>query len=91
VSITDFISADKMTYNFGLIEYPGFDDFWEDPYLVNYITTDTNQEIKIHNYESMSYDNDFGVAKEEEYVQNMIRAPRIPQELKEAMDRMMII
>jgi len=45
-SITDFISADKMTYNFGLIEYPGFDDFWEDPYLVNYITTDTNQEIK---------------------------------------------
>lgn len=52
---------------------------------------DTNQEIKIHNYESMSYDNDFGVKKEEEYVQNMIRAPRIPQELKEAMDRMMII
>lgn len=49
--ITDFISADKMTYNFGLIEYPGFDDFWEDPYLVNYIagenTTNTSDdEIK---------------------------------------------
>lgn len=49
--ITDFISADKMTYNFGLIEYPGFDDFWEDPYIVNYIaggnTTNTNDdEIK---------------------------------------------
>jgi hypothetical protein len=58
---------------------------------ISHTRFDTNQEIKIHNYESMSYDNDFGVAKEEEYVQNMIRAPRIPQELKEAMDRMMII
>ena len=58
---------------------------------ISHTRFDTNQEIKIHNYESMSYDNDFGVTKEEEYVQNMIRAPRIPQELKEAMDRMMII
>jgi hypothetical protein len=40
----------------------------------------------------MSYDNDFGVSgKEEEYVQNMIRAPRMPDDLREAMDRMMII
>ena len=58
---------------------------------ISHTRFNTNQEIKIHNYESMSYDNDFGVTKEEEYVQNMIRAPRIPQELKEAMDRMMII
>jgi hypothetical protein len=26
-----------------------------------------------------------------EYAQNMIRAPRMPQELKESMDRMLII
>jgi hypothetical protein len=51
-----------------------------------------DQEVNIHTYESMSYDNDFGVEKkEEEYVQNMIRAPRMPDNLREAMDRMQII
>jgi hypothetical protein len=50
----------------------------------------SDQEIKIHTYDSMSYDNDF--AKDEDTtVLNMIRAPRMPNDLKEAMDRMMII
>jgi hypothetical protein len=49
-------------------------------------------EVNVHTYESMSYDNDFNVGgKEEEYGENMIRAPRMPDSLKEAMDRMMII
>jgi hypothetical protein len=51
-----------------------------------------NTEVNVHTYESMSYDNDFNVdGKEEEYVQNMIRAPRMPDTLKEAIDGMMII
>ena len=45
----------------------------------------------MHTYESMSYDNDFGVKKEEEFVQNMIRPPRMPEDLREAMDRMQIL
>ena len=54
---------------------------------------DTNQEIKIHTYESMSFDNDFNVKAdgEVEYVQNMIRAPRIPDDLRESMERMTIL
>jgi hypothetical protein len=47
-----------------------------------------DKEIKIHTYESMSYDND---SDDEETVLNMIRAPKMPSELKDAMDRMMII
>jgi hypothetical protein len=51
-----------------------------------------NTEVNVHTYESMSYDNDFNVdGKEEEYVQNMIRAPRMPDTLREAIDGMMII
>jgi hypothetical protein len=51
-----------------------------------------NDEIKIHTYESMSYDNDFNTESDGETSSyNMIRAPRMPQELKDAMDRMMII
>jgi len=51
-----------------------------------------DQEVNIHTYESMSYDNDFGVTnKEEEFVQNMVRAPKMPQDLREAMDRMQIL
>ncbi len=46
-------------------------------------------EIKIHTYESMSYDNDFETDKEETF--NLIKAPKMPPDLKEAMDRMMII
>jgi hypothetical protein len=53
---------------------------------------DTNEEVNIHTYESMSYDNDFGTEADggtSSY--NMIRAPRMPENLKDAMDRMQII
>ena len=49
-----------------------------------------DQEIKIHTYESMSFDDDFK-KDDDTIVTNMIRAPRMPDQLKEAMDRMMII
>jgi len=53
---------------------------------------DTNQEINIHTYESMSYDNDFGTeADGETSSYNLIRAPRMPENLRDAMDRMQII
>ena len=52
---------------------------------------DRNDEIKIHTYESMSFDNNNDVDGEVEHVQNMIRAPRMPEHLREAMDRMEII
>ena len=54
---------------------------------------DVSGEIKIHTYESMSFDNDFNVASdgEVEYVQNMIRAPRMPDDLRESMERMTIL
>ena len=53
---------------------------------------DTNEEVNIHTYESMSYDNDFGKeADGETNSYNMIRAPRMPENLKDAMDRMQII
>jgi len=53
---------------------------------------DSNQEVNIHTYESMSYDNDFGTAADGETSSyNLIRAPRMPENLKDAMDRMQII
>jgi hypothetical protein len=53
---------------------------------------DTNEEINIHTYESMSYDNDFGTESDGETSSyNMIRAPRMPEGLRDAMDRMTII
>jgi hypothetical protein len=53
---------------------------------------DTDQEINIHTYESMSYDNDFGTeADGETSSYNLIRAPRMPENLRDAMDRMQII
>ena len=53
---------------------------------------DTNQEIDIHTYESMSYDNDFGTENDGETSSyNLIRAPRMPGNLRDAMDRMQII
>ena len=53
---------------------------------------DSNTEVNIHTYESMSYDNDFGTeADGETNSYNMIRAPRMPENLKDAMDRMQII
>ena len=53
---------------------------------------DNNQEINVHTYESMSYDNDFGAKDDPDTTSyNMIRAPHMPQDLREAMDRMQII
>jgi hypothetical protein len=51
---------------------------------------ENDREIKIHTYESMSYDNDSNI-NDEETVLNMIRAPKMPSDLKDAMERMMII
>jgi hypothetical protein len=39
----------------------------------------------------MSYDNDFAKDQKDTTVVNMIRAPHMPDQLREAMDRMMII
>jgi hypothetical protein len=51
-----------------------------------------DEEIKIHDYESMSYDNDFGVSDGEvENVYNMIRAPRMPESLARSIENMEII
>jgi hypothetical protein len=52
-----------------------------------------DEEIKIHDYESMSYDNDFANSSdgEVEYVQNMIRAPRMPESLARSIENMEII
>jgi hypothetical protein len=49
---------------------------------------DNNQEINVHTYESFSFDKE---EKEEEVVMNMIRAPRMPSSLQDAMDRMQIL
>ena len=53
---------------------------------------DNNQEINVHTYESMSYDNDFGDKDDPDTTSyNMIKPPRMPENLREAMDRMQII
>jgi hypothetical protein len=39
----------------------------------------------------MSYDNDFARDDKDTTVTNMIKAPHMPDRLREAMDRMMII
>ena len=52
---------------------------------------DLNNEINIHTYESMSIHDDFSRDNPDVTVTNMIRAPRMPDDLREAMDRMMII
>jgi hypothetical protein len=51
----------------------------------------TSQEIDIHTYESVSYEDDFGKGSDDVAAINLIRAPHMPEQLKEAMDRMMII
>jgi hypothetical protein len=53
---------------------------------------DNNDQIDIHTYESMNYDADFGKPADGEVSHyNMIRAPRMPDNLREAMDRMQIL
>lgn len=50
-----------------------------------------DEEIKIHTYDSMSFEDNQVVDGEVEHIQNMIRAPRMPEDLRNAMDRMMVI
>jgi hypothetical protein len=51
-----------------------------------------NEEINIHTYESMSYDNDFGVRRDDdETVLNLIRPPRMPTDLADAIDGMSVL
>jgi len=53
---------------------------------------DNNPEVDIHTFESMSYDQDFGTpADGETYNYNMIRAPKMPQHLADALDGMEIL
>lgn len=49
-----------------------------------------DNEIKVHTYESMSFDSDFNqqTDAEVEHVQNMIRAPRIPKHLADTIEKM---
>ena len=50
----------------------------------------TDREIKIHTYESMSYEADFGPSKEESY--NLIKPPKqMPNDLQDAIGRMMML
>ena len=49
---------------------------------------DTNQEIKVHTYDSLIRDNEI---KEEVYVENMIRPPRMPEQLSQALEGMEIL
>jgi len=52
----------------------------------------TNDEVEIHTYESMAFQDDFGTpADGVTYNYNMIRAPKMPEYLKEAVDRMTVI
>lgn len=53
----------------------------------------TTGEINIHTYESMIETNDLGSdsSEPEEFVQNMIRAPRMPDHLKESIESMQIL
>ena len=52
----------------------------------------TNDEVEIHTYESMAFQDDFGTPSDgETYNYNMIRAPKMPEYLKEAVDRMTVI
>ena len=52
---------------------------------------DANQEISIHTYESASYEDDFSKSNPDVVSTNIIRAPRIPEDLKEYMDGMKIL
>jgi hypothetical protein len=49
---------------------------------------ETNQEIKVHTYDSLIRDNEI---KEEVYVENMIRPPRMPEQLSQALEGMEIL
>ena len=50
----------------------------------------TDREIKVHTYESMSYEADFGPSKEDSY--NLIKPPKLmPNDLQDAIGRMLML
>ena len=49
---------------------------------------DNNQEIKVHTYDSLVRDNEL---KEQVYVENMIRPPRMPEHISQALEGMEIL
>lgn len=53
----------------------------------------TSNEIEVHTYDSLERDNNLNNEADGdiEHVQNMIRAPRMPEHLKDALDRMTVI
>jgi hypothetical protein len=53
---------------------------------------ETNGEINIHTYESyVESDNINGEVGDQEYVQNMIRPPRMPDHLKSSIENMQVL
>ena len=50
-----------------------------------------NEEVNIHTYESMSFEQDFGPKREEETVMNMVRPPRMPDGLASDIERMTLL
>ena len=54
---------------------------------------DSNHDISIHTYDSFIEDNNLneGEGKEEEFVQNMIRPPRMPDHLKNSIENMQVL
>jgi hypothetical protein len=54
---------------------------------------DSNHDISIHTYDSFIEDNNLNenADKEEEFVQNMIRAPRMPDHLKNSIENMQVL
>jgi hypothetical protein len=52
---------------------------------------DNNQEIDVHTYESAMFDRDFGKSKEEETILNMIKPPKMPNDLADALERISML
>jgi hypothetical protein len=52
---------------------------------------DSNHDISIHTYDSFIDDNNLSEDKEEEFVQNMIRAPRMPDHLRDSIENMQVL
>jgi hypothetical protein len=54
---------------------------------------DSNHDISIHTYDSFIEDNNLndGEGKEEEFVQNMIRPPKMPDHLKNSIENMQVL
>jgi hypothetical protein len=50
-----------------------------------------NEEVNIHTYESMSYEQDFGKTQEDVTAVNMIRPPRMPDSLASEIERMTLL